>query len=172
MKIISFAGSSEEPSPSHASKINELIDSLARECCTDRVALAFGGYWGAMKIAIDRALERGFTVLIFPPVEKEHFPFPERAIVVRTGASYRVRSVFLVRSGDILIALGGASGTIQEIITAYCEAKPILILRSGLDSDRLEALAPYIDRRELAELRFFDDPRDLAREVAKILGVR
>ncbi len=169
MKVISFAASSTPPPPDLVEKVRRIIDEIAR-LCGNKVALAFGGYWGLMKFAVDRAIEKGLTVLIMPPLERENHVFPEQAIVIKTGTSYRVRSVFLVRTGDALVALGGASGTMQEVLTAYCEAKPIYVLKSGLESDKLEAFSPYVDSRELSKLEFFDDPEELARRVAERLG--
>ena len=144
--------------------------SKLSELCGKRVALLLGGYWGSMRIVVDEALRRGMHVVILPPLEREHVEYPEQALVLRMGVSYRVRSVFLVRSCDVLVALGGGSGTMQEVFTAYCEAKPVLILRTGLDSDKLEKLGPYLDSRALTKVELLDDPEELAKRVSEILG--
>jgi len=169
MRLVAVAGYSGEPPNELARACTRFVDLLA-ERCGKSVALLLGGYWGVMRIVVDRALQRGLTVVVMPPLEREDTAFPEGCIVIRTGTSYRVRSVFLARACDALVALGGASGTMQEIITAYCEGKPVLVLRSGLDTDRLEALAPYIDRRALTRVEFFLTPEGLVDRLAEVLG--
>jgi hypothetical protein len=72
-----------------------------RRSCGDGVKLVVGGYWGLMRYVVNKALDLGFTVIILPPVEREHVVFPERAIVVRTGLTFRARSVSLVRTSDV-----------------------------------------------------------------------
>ena len=170
-KIVGIAAYSSEP-PSHIAKgVEDFVDELGK-VCGDGIVIVVGGYWGTMKIVVDEALKRGITTIVLPPVEREHTDFPERAIVLRLGVSYRVRSAFLARACDVLVALGGCSGTMQEIVSAYCEAKPILVLRTGLDSDKLETLGPYLDSRALTRVEFFDDPRRLAKRVAELLNCR
>jgi len=169
LRIVSVACSSAPPPPELVAKAREFVDELASSCGKS-VAIALGGYWGLMRVVADRAIEKGLTVIIMPPLEREDTEFPSQAIVVKTGVSYRVRSVFLVRTGDALVALGGSSGTMQEVLTAYCEAKPIYILLTGLESDNLAKLGPYIDARKLTKLKFYEDPRKLARDLAKEIG--
>jgi len=94
-----------------------------------------------MKYIVDYALEKGFKIVLFPPIEKEGVEFPSNVIVIKTGVSYRVRSIFLVRTSDVLVVLGGASGTIQEITSAYCENKAIFVLvDTGFPSDKISCL--------------------------------
>jgi len=169
MRLVAVAGYSGEPPSELAKACTRFVDLLA-ERCGRGVALLLGGYWGVMRIVADRAIQRGLTVVIMSPLEREDTEFPEECIVIRTGASYRLRSVFLARACDVLVALGGASGTMQEIITAYCEGKPVLVLKSGLDTDRLEPLAPYIDRRALTRVEFFLTPEGLVDRLVEILG--
>jgi len=70
-----------------------------------------------MKYVVDKAIELGFNVIILPPVGLEDASFPEKAIVVKTGVSFRNRSVFLARTVDVLVVLGGGGGCIQELVT-------------------------------------------------------
>jgi len=125
-----------------------------------------------MKVIVDEALRRGLKVVVLPPVEREDMEFPEEALVLRTGLSYRLRSVAMVRSCDALVVLGGASGTIQELATAYTEGKPVLLLLSGLPSDEVPALAPYLDNRRVAEIKVFDGVERLVPELCLTLAER
>ncbi|MCC6046812.1 MAG: hypothetical protein LM571_01285 [Desulfurococcaceae archaeon] len=171
MRLVAVAAHSEAPDPANLERIRRFVDLLA-DSCGDSLALLVGGYWGFMRVVVDEAIGKGLMVVILPPVEREDVEFPERAIVLRTGLSYRLRSVAMVRSCDVLVVLGGASGTIQELVTAYTEGKPVLLLLSGLPSDRVSALAPYLDDRRVAEIRVFDSVESLVSELCRTLAER
>ncbi len=152
-------------------KIIGFVDALVSRC-VEKPVILLGGYWGCMKYVADRAIERGLTVMIFPPIEAENRVFPEKAIVLRTGLSYRLRSVAMVRSSDAVVVLGGAAGTLQEAVTAYCEAKPLYVLiGTGLATDRLAAFAPYMDDRKIIDIKLFEEPEELADALCRDLGL-
>jgi len=170
LRYVGIAAYSGPPSDSLKEAAIEFIETLASCIEPSSIVLVTGGYWGLMRIIVDEALKLGFKVLILPPLEMEDVKFPSDAIVVRTGTSFRVRSVFLVRTSEVLVALGGASGTIQEVITAYAEGVPIYILgMTGLPTDKLTVFSPYIDDRRTSIIKVINDPRSLANEVCKYL---
>jgi uncharacterized protein (TIGR00725 family) len=78
----------------------------------------------------------------------------------------------LVRSSDILVALGGGVGTIIEILIAYAMGKPIYILTdTRLDTDKLESsFGEYIDERKLTEIKYLRDPEKLADMICREKG--
>ena len=165
MKIIGIAALGTEAPENLAEKARRLVGLLA-ERCRGNFVLAVGGYWGLMRVVVDEAVRRGLVVLIFPPLERENEDFPEETIVVKTGMGFRGRSVALVRTVDVLIAVGGEAGTIMEVVTAYLEGKPVFVLGgTGLSTDKLKIYEPYIDSRRFAELRFFEDVEELAGKV-------
>jgi len=168
VKLVAVAAHSEAPNPEHREKIAEFVRSLTAYC-GNSVVLLVGGYWGFMKALVDEALAAGHRVVVFPPVERESVEFPEDAIVLKTGLSLRLRSVAMVRSSDAVVVLGGASGTIQEVVTAYTEGKPVFMLLSGLPSDRVAGLAPYLDDRKTSEIRVYSGPDTLARNLCEYL---
>lgn len=170
MKTVSIACLGTEPPVELAEKARLFVRAL-REACGGRVQLALGGYWGLMKVVVDEALRSGLRVVLFPPLEREDEPFPEEAIVVKTGVSFRLRSVVLVRSSDVVVALGGEAGTVQEVVTAYLEGKPVLVLgNTGLATDKLSVYAPYADSRLLARIEVMDDPVKLAEETCRLVA--
>ncbi len=142
-----------------------------RDCYNvEDLVFVVGGYWGLMKVIVDLALELGFRVLVIPPLEQEDVLFPEKAIVVRTGTSYRVRSVFLVRTSDVLVVLGGGAGCIQELVTAYTEGKPSYVLvDTGLPTDITEKMPEYLDYRKLAPIMKYRDENTLLRDLCDYL---
>jgi len=81
-----------------------------------------------------------------------------------------LRSVVMVRSANAVVVLGGASGTIQEAVTGYTEGKPVFVLKTGLDSDKLQYLSPYIDNRLLSRIEIFENVEDLVQNLCKTLS--
>jgi hypothetical protein len=172
VKVVGIAALGTEAPAGLADKARRLVGLLAERCGTGLV-VAVGGYWGLMRIVVDEALGRGLGVLIFPPLEREDESFPEGAIVVRTGMGFRGRSVVLVRTADVLVAVGGEAGTIMEIVTAYLEGKPVFVLGgTGLSSDKMRVYEPYVDSRRLAELRFYESVEELADKVCSLISLK
>ena len=170
MRYIGVAAYSGPPPDHLKAAAEEFLHTLALCRSVDDTAIVTGGYWGLMKYVVDQALSLGFKVIIIPPLEMEDIRFPLDALVIRTGTSFRVRSIFLVRTSEVLVALGGAAGTMQEIVTAYTEGIPIFVLgMTGLPTDKLYSLTPYLDNRKRAEIRFFNDPKTLTQAVCKYL---
>ncbi|MCC6011343.1 MAG: hypothetical protein LM556_02965 [Desulfurococcaceae archaeon] len=162
-----IAAHSEEPSEELLVKARRFIDELWVNCGSG-TRLVVGGYWGLMKHVVDTALNYGFTVIILPPLELEHISYPEKAIVIKTGVSFRARSVFLVRTSDLLVVLGGGAGCIQELVTAYTEKKPIYVLvDTGYSTDIVKSWPLYLDSRALVPIVKISDPVELAREVCR-----
>lgn len=103
------------------------------------VRVILGGYWGLMKDVAEEAAERGLTVVFVLPEWERQTPPPRREFIqIRTGMEFRARSVPLTKSSDVLVVLGGESGTIIEAYMAYAMGKPVVILRNtGMSSDLL-----------------------------------
>ncbi|MEZ0346725.1 MAG: LOG family protein [Infirmifilum sp.] len=164
MRVIGIACLGTEPPDYLVEKAVSFVREL-KNLCKEEVFLALGGYWGLMKRVVDEAIAAGFRVVLFPPLERESEIFPDQALVVKTGMGYRLRSVIFVRTVDVLVALGGEAGTIQEVITAYLEGKPVLVLgETGFASDKLKIFAPYVDSRKTVGVKIVSEPKKLAVE--------
>ena len=109
--------------------------------------------------------------MIFLPVEREDVEVPGKVIRVRTGLTFKARSIPLVRSADLLIVLGGGSGTILEAIAAYAQGIPTIILTgTGLPSDNLERAYPRgFDYRMSAKVVYTSNPEEAAKLACEIL---
>ena len=167
-RVLGIAALGTEPDAVLVGKAETFVEGVSSRC--PGTVLALGGYWGLMRRVVDFAIRRGLLVLVFPPVEAENLEFPDSVVVVKTGLSYRLRSVALVKTSDVLVALGGEAGTIQEVVTAYTEKKPVLVLAgTGLSTDRLEMLGEYVDARKTSRLEFYTDPSALARRACELL---
>ena len=113
-----------------------------RERCPEAVIIV-GGYRGGMKTVVDEALAQELRVVAVIPRDYEGDPYPPSVVVVRTGMDVRARSVVLVRSSDVLVVVGGGSGTLMEAVTAYSLGVPVVYMVStGLPTDALAAAYP------------------------------
>ncbi len=146
------------------------VKSLKANC--ERPTLILGGYWGLMKVVVDEAVKNGISVLLMLPIENEENSVPPEAIKVKTGMEYRARSVPLIRSADAVVALGGSSGTIIEIIMAYSMGKPIYVLDGfGMSSDKLKQAFPdYVDDRKSSKIIYLRSGKELAEAVCSSKG--
>ncbi|HIE36536.1 TPA: LOG family protein [Candidatus Geothermarchaeota archaeon] len=168
---ICFAAYSGDPKPKDREDIKVFLEKLYK--LTDgyrEIVFLLGGYWGLMRDIVDVIREKGGQIILFPPLDLEDLEYPHDVIVLKLGLSMRMRSIPMVRSSDIFIALGGEAGSILEIITAYTESKPIYILTGkGYSTDKIGLLSPYIDRRRLTKINIFDDPETLAEEIGRAI---
>lgn len=98
------------------------------------VPLVCGGLGGVMEAACKGAKSAGgLTIGILPTLEKEaaneYVDIP-----VATGMSV-ARNVIIVRTADVLIAVGGRFGTLSEIAHALSMGKRVVSLRSWRELD-------------------------------------
>ena len=120
-----------------------------------------------MKYIVDMLLDLNGTVILFPPLELEEIEYPDKAIVLKLGLSMRTRSIPLVRSSDLFIVMGGESGSILELITAYTEGKKTyLITDTGHSTDNFKQFSPYLDIRKTTKIHVYNDPETLADDIA------
>ena len=171
MQVV-VAAHSSEPSRDVVEKAKAFVRELAK--CGREITLLLGGYWGLMKVVVDEALDLGMRVVVVLPLEREDVEVPKGVIRVNTGCEYRCRSVVLVRSGDVLVSLGGGSGTMAEMLMAYAMGIPVFALvNTGMYSDELARAFPeYFDERRAVKINYFSDPGELARAVCSFRGVR
>ncbi len=127
-----------------------------------------------MRDIADEALRLGFKLVFILPIEREDVEVPEGSIVIKSGCDFRCRSVILVRSSDVLACLGGGAGTMIEAFISYVMGKPTYILiDTGMSSDILKQAFPKcFDDRCIAEVRYFEDPREMARALCRERPIR
>ena len=83
-------------------------------------------------------------------------------IVVFTGFGLKGRNVVTVRSCDIVIIFGGATGTLNEFTIAYDEGKIIGVLQgSGGVADHIQEVLGFCRKTTLAHVIFNRDPAAL-----------
>lgn len=119
---------------------------------TARGAKAAGG----LSIGISPALSRSEHVLRYAsPVEKFD-------VIIYTGSGLMGREVDNIHSSDIVIIVGGRSGTLGEFAIAYDEGKLIGILaQSEGIADDLPEIVPKLGKKTGARLVYERDPAKL-----------
>lgn len=108
------------------------------------------------------------TVGISPAVNKEehtnHYKLPVDSYdtILFTGFGYKGRNVIFIRSCDVVIAIAGGFGTLNEFTIAFDEGKPIGVLEgTGGISDYLKIITKKIKKIPKAKLVFSKNPREL-----------
>jgi uncharacterized protein (TIGR00725 family) len=104
-------------------------EQIGREVAARQGVLITGGLTGAMEAASKGAKAGGgLTIGILPGCSsREANPYIDLPIV--TGLS-EARNIIIVRTADVLIAVGRGAGTLSEIAFALKFTKPVI----GLDS--------------------------------------
>jgi len=91
--------------------------------------LVCGGLGGVMEAAARGARSAGGTTVGILPQADRNAANPYIDIPIATGFG-EGRNVFIVRSADLLIAVGGEYGTLSEIAFALKSGKPVIGITS------------------------------------------
>ncbi|WP_245521815.1 DNA transporter [Staphylothermus hellenicus] len=145
------------------------INELSR--FKENIVVVLGGYWGLMKNIADHAVKAGIqTMFILPDNPPVMPPNNENTIIVQTDLGFPTRSTIMCKTGDILVAMGGSIGSIIEIMLSYDFGKPIVVVKSGRETDRVpQCFDKYIDHRMKAELLYASDGCEAGRIVVDFI---
>ena len=146
-------------------KARRLGEAVARAGCI----LITGASAGLPYEAVIGARAEGGTVVGISPalslsehVEKYGSPHAGFDVIIYTGSGLMGREVENIRSSDIVIIIGGRSGTLGEFAIAYDEGKLIGALRgTGGIADQVELLVRICDKETGAQLICTTEPEDL-----------
>ncbi len=122
--IISVIGGSKA-NPEHLA----LAEEVGRELAKRQVMVACGGLQGVMEAVCKGAKAAGGTTIGILPgrTSKEANNYVDIPIVTTMGFS---RNVIVVNTGDAVIAIGGAFGTLSEIAYALGDGIPVIALKT------------------------------------------
>lgn len=111
---------------------------------------------------------RGHVVGISPAsslaehVDQFESPYREYDVLIFTGLGLMGRELVNIRSSDIVIVVGGRSGTLGEFAIAYEEGKLIGVLKnSGGIAEGLADIQRRIGKATGSEVLYEDDPATL-----------
>lgn len=93
--------------------------------------LICGGKEGVMNAASKGAIENNGIVVAILPDNDINAGNPYKTISIATGIGY-ARNSINVLSGDIIISIGGGSGTLSEIAYAWAYNKPIIAFKNSI----------------------------------------
>jgi uncharacterized protein (TIGR00725 family) len=125
-KIISVCGSDEDDE-NLSSYALEIAENVGRYIAMKDGILICGGRGGIMKAACKGCKEgNGTTIGILPESKDEANEFVD--IAISTGIGHK-RNFLVVSSGDVIIAIGGRWGTLNEISYAMIFQKPLVLIR-------------------------------------------
>lgn len=112
----------------------------------------------------------GFALGISPAHDrKEHlerFGLPDGGadVIVYTGFGYKGRNVVNVRSADVVLLFGGATGTLNEFTIAYDEGKIIGVLEgTGGITDHIRDVIRFCNKTTQGRVIFDKDPEKLVK---------
>jgi uncharacterized protein (TIGR00725 family) len=99
-------------------------------------------------------------------VHKYHSPTEYHDVLIFTGSGLMGREVVNIRTSDIVIIIGGRSGTLGEFSIAYDEGKLIGVLdgTGGITSE-IKDIVRIIRKRTGAKIIYGKDPRILVRNL-------
>jgi uncharacterized protein (TIGR00725 family) len=130
-RIVGVIGASDLPIELH-----HAAELIGRGVAARQAVLITGGLTGAMEAASKGAKAAGgLTIGILPGFSPQDAnPYIDLSIV--TGLS-EARNLIIVRTAEVLIAVGGGPGTLSEIALALKLHKPIISLDSWNVADEI-----------------------------------
>lgn len=99
-------------------------------------------------------------------IEKYHSPIAYHDALIYTGSGLMGREVVNIRSSDIVIIMGGHSGTLGEFSIAYDEGNLIGVLlgTNGIASE-IKHIVKIIKKKTGAEVMYESDPKLLVKKL-------
>lgn len=178
--VVGVMGASENDalSESEKARVQELAEVLGAALARHDCILVTGATTGLPDL-VAKAFRRsgGFALGISPAQDRnEHLkryglPDDGADVIVYTGFGYKGRNVINVRSADVVIILGGATGTLNEFTIAYDEGKIIGILEaSGGVADHVKEIIQFCQKPTRGLVVFDKDPEKLVERCLEALS--
>lgn len=150
-------------------RVIERCKELGRAIADEGCAILTGGCPGLPHYAILGCKERnGLTIGVSPAlsiqehVSRYHSPTDNIDVMIFTGAGLMGREIIGVRSCDIVVIVGGRSGTLGEFAIAYDEGRMLGVLTgTGGVADHINEILPVIEKPTGSRIFFDEDPRSL-----------
>lgn len=147
----------------------EACQRLGRAVADSGCCLLTGACLGLPQATVLGAKEAGGHVVGISPaaslkqhVEEFGSPYKEYDVLIFTGLGLMGRELVNIRSSDIVIVVGGRSGTLGEFAIAYEEGKLIGVLTgTGGITTALPALEASIGKNTGSEVIYGSDPEEL-----------
>lgn len=165
IKIGVMGSAGGEMSPAAMEKAYLLGQCIARHDC-----IIFTGACPGLphQAVLGAKSEAGLVIGISPALSLDehivryHSPYLEYDAIIYTGSGLMGREITTIRSCDVVVILGGRSGTLGEFAIAYDEGKLIGVLEgTGGIADHLHKVVQMINKRTRAQILYEDAPEAL-----------
>ena len=131
-------------------------EAVGRGIAEADAVLVCGGRGGVMEAASRGAAEAGGTVVGVLPTSSPEEANPYVTYAIATGIGH-ARNLAVAASGDAVIAVGGAWGTLAEMAFARALGRPVVALAGAPEVEGVEIAATPAEVVELA-LRLAGSP--------------
>jgi uncharacterized protein (TIGR00725 family) len=171
------ASANDALSEAEASRLKGLAEKLGAAVAKQECILVTGATTGLPDLVAKAFRMSGGFALGISPAEnrRDHlarFGLPEDGadVIIYTGFGYKGRNVINVRTADIVLIVGGATGTLNEFTIAYDEGKIIGVLEgSGGVSDHIRDIVRFCNKTTTGAVFFSGDPEKLVEQCMNAL---
>jgi uncharacterized protein (TIGR00725 family) len=178
--VIGVMGASENDALSVAEKarLQGLAGKLGSAIAKHDCVLITGATTGLPDLIARSVRQHGGVALGISPAENrrehvERYKMPPDAadVIIYTGFGLKGRNVINVRSSDIVIIFGGATGTLNEFTIAYDEGKVIGVLEgSGGCADHIKEVIDFCKKPTRAVVLYDSEPESLIQNCLRALN--
>lgn len=172
LKIGVMGGASGNLAEEHRVRARSLGKAIASAGCITITGACPGL---PLEAAIGAHAAAGLVVGISPAlsldehVHKYHSPAEHHDVLIFTGSGLMGREVVNIRSSDMVVIVGGRSGTLGELAIAYDEGKLIGVLTgSGGITDLVPEILRACDKETGARVVYHPDPLMLVHEMLHV----
>ena len=176
VKVGVMGASANDLSGTERSRLEALAEQLGAAIAGRGCVLVTGATTGLPDMVSRSARKNGGLAVGISPAEtmEEHqrfgLPLDGAEVILYTGFGFKGRNVVNVRSSDIVIIFGGATGTLNEFTIAYDEGKVIGILEgSGGIADHIKEILAFCHKPTRARLVYGSEPEKLLDACLKAL---
>jgi uncharacterized protein (TIGR00725 family) len=147
------------------------------ECVAGAGCVVITGACPGLPLAAARGAKRrgGIVIGISPALSLDEHAFKYESptlahdVLIFTGSGLMGREVVNIRSSDIVVIIGGSSGTLGELAIAYDEGKLIgVLMGTGGITDMVETILTTCNKETGARVIYDSDP---CRLIAQLLGI-
>jgi uncharacterized protein (TIGR00725 family) len=167
-------------SAADAEKVHLVAEELGKAIAEAGCVLVTGATTGLPHMVATSFRQHGGLALGISPAEnrQEHvtrYGLPESGadVIVYTGFGTKGRNVINIRSSDIVVLVGGATGTLNEFTIAYDEGKIIGVLEgSGGVTEHIREIIDFCNKPTAGAVLFDRQPISLIESCLQALKTR
>lgn len=174
------ASAADALTESEEQRVRQVAEGLGTVLARNECVLVTGATTGLPQmVAKAFRASGGFSLGISPAENRaEHltrYGLPEDGadVIIYTGFGYKGRNVINVRSAEIVLIVGGATGTLNEFTIAYDEGKVIGVLEgTGGIADHIREIIAFCIKPTSGLVLFNHDPDELVNACLTALNCR